>query len=101
LAESSSGDRFYTWEDRDLLLNISVQPRSSRNSISGIHNNRLRIKLTAAPVDGRANQALIKLLGKAFAVPGGQISIEKGENSKSKRVRIRAPKLLPEFLKNS
>lgn len=100
LAESSSGEKVYEWVGDDLLLQISVQPRSSSNSISGIHNNRLRIKLTAAPVDGKANQALIKFLSKLFSVPIRQISIEKGETAKTKRVRICSPKNIPDLLKN-
>lgn len=101
MVASSSGNPLYQWVGDDLLLQISVQPRSSSNSISGTHNNQLRVKLTAAPVDGKANQALIKLLSKTFAVPARQISIEKGENARSKRVCIRSPKNIPDFLQKS
>jgi len=101
LAESSSGDRACQWVGDDLLIQISVQPRASSNAISGIHNNQLRIKLTAVPVEGKANQALIKLLSKTFAVPARQISIEKGENARSKRIRIRSPKVIPDILKSN
>lgn len=101
LAASSSGDQPFHWEGDDLLLNISVQPRSSQNVISGIRNGHIRIKLTSAPVEGKANQALIKLLSKAFGVALSQVSIEKGETSKSKRIRIQSPKILPDILKNT
>ncbi len=99
LAESSCGDLPYQWSGDDLLLRINVQPRSSINSITGVHNGELRVKLTAAPVDGKANQSLTKLLSKAFGVPASQVCIEKGDTSKSKRVRIRSPKILPEIIK--
>jgi len=82
-----------------LILRIRVQARSSIDSIIGINNGHLRIKLTVAPVDGKANQSLIKLLGKSFGVPVSQVCIEKGDTSKSKRVRIRSPKILPEIIK--
>lgn len=99
MAESSSGELPFQWSGNELILRISVQPRASINSISGVHNGHLRVKLTAAPVDGKANQALIKLLSKTFGVSVSQISIEKGESSKAKRVRIRSPKILPEIIK--
>lgn len=99
MAESSCGDLPYQWSGDDLLLRIKVQPRSSTNSIAGVHNGELRVKLTAAPVDGKANQSLTKLLSKTFGVPSGQVCIEKGETSKSKRVRVRSPKILPEIIK--
>lgn len=94
----------YQWQGDDLLLWITVQPRASRNEIGDIHDQKLRIRLTAAPVDGKANQSLIKLLSKTFGVAASQILIEKGETSKTKRVRICCPKTLPqvlEFLRNN
>jgi len=99
-AESSSGNVFYRWDGADLLLQIWVLPRASRDCIMGIHNNCLRVKLTTAPVDGKANQSLIKFLSKQLGVSASQISIEKGETSKTKQIRIRSLKSLPEILKN-
>ena len=99
MAESSCGEVPWQWSGEDLVLRISVQPRSSVNAISGIHNGHLRVRLTAAPVDGKANQSLTRLLSKSFGVPPSQIAIEKGETSKLKRVRILSPKILPEIIK--
>lgn len=100
LAESSSGKQTFQWQDEDLLLWVSVQPRSSRNALADIHDQKLRIRLTAAPVDGKANQSLIKLLSKTFGVSASQVIIEKGETSKTKRIRICSPKTLPDIVKN-
>lgn len=103
MADSSSGNpktsQSWQWQGDDLLLWVIVQPRSSCNAIGDIHDDRLRIRLTAAPVDGKANQALIKLLSKSFGVAASQITIEKGDTSKTKRVRVCCPKTLPQFLK--
>jgi len=101
LVESSSGEPPFKWEGEDLILQISVLPRSSINAIFGFHNNCLRIKLTAAPVDGKANQALVKFLSKIFGVSASHVAIEKGETGKLKRIRIKTPKLIPDFLKIS
>lgn len=99
LVESSCGEQPWQWSGDDLVLRISVQTRASVDAILGIHNGHLRVKLTSAPVDGKANQSLTKLLSKAFGVAVSGISIEKGETSKLKRVRIQSPKILPEIIK--
>ena len=80
----------------DLLLEVRVQPRASRSEIAGLHGGRLRIRLQAPPVDGRANAALIEFLAAAFGVPRARVIIEHGLASRDKRVRIRdAPVATP------
>lgn len=69
-------------------LSIRVQPRSSQNKICGVNNGALKIKITAPPVEGEANQAVIKLLAQCLGVPRTNISIAKGETSKNKLVDI-------------
>ncbi len=69
-------------------LNIRVQPRSSQNKICGETNGALKIKITAPPVEGEANQAIIKLLAQWLEIPRANISIAKGETSKNKLVDI-------------
>jgi hypothetical protein len=99
LAVSRCGEQAYRWDGDDLILRVSVQPRSSINAITEINDHCVKIKLTSAPVDGKANQSLTKLLSKAFGVSASQISIEKGEISKTKRIRISTPKILPALIK--
>jgi hypothetical protein len=80
----------------DLLLEVRVQPRASRSEIAGLHGGRLRIRLQAPPVDGKANAALIEFLAAAFGVPRARVIIEHGLASRDKRVRIRdAPVATP------
>lgn len=71
------------------MIDVRVQPRSSRSEIAGTHGERLRIRLQAPPVDGRANAALVEFLATTFDVPRACVSIEHGLAGRDKRVRIR------------
>ena len=80
----------------DLLLELRVQPRASRSEFAGTFGDRLRVRLQAPPVDGRANAALVDFLADAFGVPRARVIIEHGLASRDKRVRIRdAPVATP------
>ena len=70
------------------MIELRVQPRSHRSEIVGLHGGRLRVRLQAPPVDGRANAALVGFLAEAFAVPRAQVVIESGFAGRDKRVRI-------------
>lgn len=72
----------------DLVIELRVQPRASRSRIEGLHGERLRVRLKAPPVDGRANEALVELLAETFSVPRARVRIEHGVASRDKRVRI-------------
>ncbi|HZJ95802.1 MAG TPA: DUF167 family protein [Thiopseudomonas sp.] len=87
-------------ENDDLILFCHLQPGARRSEFSGMHGDRLKIRLNAPPVDGKANKQLIVFLSKAFGVAKNAIQIESGELSRQKRVRIKNPKKhpnLPEF----
>lgn len=89
---------WFSWKDEDLVLHLHVQPRSSKDGFGEIHNHRLKLRLTAPPVDGKANQQLIAFLGKQFGIPKTSIQITSGENSRLKSVLLRHPARLPENL---
>ncbi len=86
---------FYCWEGDTLTLSIRVQPRASRDEIVGPYGDRLKVRITAPPVDGRANAHLIKYLAKVFGVPRARVSLLAGESGREKRLRIDAPSRLP------
>jgi len=65
-----------------------VQPRASRDEVSGVHGDALKIRLAAPPVDGAANDALVNFLAAVFAVPRRAVRILAGESSRSKLVEI-------------
>jgi uncharacterized protein (TIGR00251 family) len=72
----------------DATLRIKVLPRSSMNMIMDFEGDVLRVKLTAAPVDGAANKALIQLLSKSFGLGKDSIHIVSGQKSRLKVVRL-------------
>ncbi|MCS7260260.1 MAG: DUF167 domain-containing protein, partial [Anaerolineae bacterium] len=63
---------------------VHVTPRADRDEISGWHADMLRVRLTAAPVEGAANEALTRLLAKCLDVPKRNIEIIKGGSSRDK-----------------
>lgn len=89
---------FFQWEHTDLLLSIHVQPRSSRSGVVGVQGDRLKIKLTSPPIEGQANAEVCQLLAKLFGVAKSHIILLSGETSRDKRLRIKSPKKLPDFI---
>ena len=69
-----------------ISIKIYVQPRSSRTRITGIHDGQLRLALTAPPVEGQANAQVIAFLAKIFRVPKKAVSLQSGEQGRTKRV---------------
>jgi uncharacterized protein (TIGR00251 family) len=69
-------------------LSVRVQPRASQSAVVGIHGDALKIRLSAPPVDGAANAALIEFLANTFAVSRRSVRILAGESSRSKVVEI-------------
>lgn len=99
MSRSQTSDAcFWRWDGSDLVLDCQLQPRASRDEFVGLQGDRLKIRLTAPPVDGKANAQLLGLLAKAFGVARRDIEIESGESSRLKRVRIRSPQCLPDAL---
>ena len=86
---------FYRWEDDGLHLFIRVQLKSSKDEFSEVMDERIKIRITAPPVDGKANKHLIKFLAKKFKVSKSQIKLKNGETSRNKHLIIQNPKLLP------
>ena len=69
-------------------FSVRVLPRASRSELVGKHDGALKIKIASPPVDGAANEELIKLLAKIFAVRKADVEIIGGQSSKLKRIRI-------------
>ena len=67
---------------------VRVVPRSSKSEITGIHGDALKIRLTAPPVEGRANEALIAFLAKRLGVRKSQVEIVAGATSRRKAIRV-------------
>jgi uncharacterized protein (TIGR00251 family) len=71
-----------------VTFDVKVVPRASRDKLGPRVGDRVKVQLTAPPVDGAANDALRALLAKAFGVPRGQVTILRGETSRQKTVRV-------------
>ena len=67
---------------------VQVVPRASKNEIAGIHGDALKIRLTAPPVEGKANEALIAFLAQRLGVRKGQVEIVAGATSRRKMIRV-------------
>jgi hypothetical protein len=65
-----------------------VAPSSSRNEIADVTDDAVRIKVTAPPVEGKANRALAAFLGKTFKIPKSRVKIVKGEAGRQKKVLL-------------
>jgi uncharacterized protein (TIGR00251 family) len=72
-----------------VFFQVRLTPRSSRNSIDGEHDGALKIRLTAPPIDSRANEALRKFLAAALHVSASSVTILSGEKSRTKRIQIK------------
>jgi uncharacterized protein (TIGR00251 family) len=76
--------------DDEVLVEVLVVPRASRTERVGWDaDGRLRVRLAAAPVDGRANRELLKFLAGELGVAAGQLRVSRGESSRRKTVAIR------------
>lgn len=89
--------KYFQWQDGDLLLSVKVQPRASKDEFAEVLGDSLKVRITAAPVDGAANKHLIAFLAKVFKVSKSQVTLISGETGREKRLRVQAPKHWPEM----
>ena len=67
---------------------VKVHPRARKNAITGTVGDALKLALTAPPVEGKANQAVIEFFADLFAIPRSSVTIASGETSRNKVIRI-------------
>jgi len=82
----------------DIVLAVLVQPRASREGFGGTVGDRIKVSLTAPPVEGAANEALCAFLAREFGVPKSRVTLESGAAGRRKRVRIASVVALPPAL---
>jgi uncharacterized protein (TIGR00251 family) len=75
-------------EKVDIVLRVWLQPGAGRTTVVGRHGDALKIKVAAPPEGGRANQAVAQLLSYMLGVPATSVTLESGETSRSKRLRV-------------
>lgn len=71
-----------------VTVRVRVQPRAAREAIFGERAGALVVRLTAPPVDGRANAALVRLLARALGVPAGHVHVLRGASGRDKTLRV-------------
>lgn len=71
-----------------VVLNVRAQPRSSRAGLDSLMGDAVKVRLRAAPVDGKANKELVETLADAFGLPKARVVFKGGETSKTKRVLL-------------
>lgn len=85
----------FSREGDDIILHLRIQAGASRNAFCGTWNGHQKLATHAPPVDGAANSAIQSFLAKAFGVSKSKVSIEKGNLSKLKKVRVSAARKIP------
>lgn len=69
-------------------IEVRLKPRGSKDELTGLRDGVLQAKVTAAPVEGKANKALCKLIAKRVGVAPSRVSVVRGEKSRDKLVRV-------------
>jgi len=77
-----------TEQPDSITVDVLVQPRASRAKLGPVHDGRLKVSVTAPPVDGEANAAVIELFAKRLGVPRSAVEVVAGASSRRKTLRI-------------
>lgn len=89
---------FYQWQGDDLILRVKVQPKASKDELAEILGDQLKVRITAPPVDGKANKHLLAFLSKLFKTPKSKIELLSGDTGRDKRLKIISPKQWPDCI---
>ena len=98
---SHSATDCFRWDGDTLILELRLQARASGNALIGVSNGRLRVRVSAAPVDGAANQKMIAMLAKEFGVAKSRVRLLAGASKRDKRAAIEGPQRRPACLERS
>jgi len=79
---------YYAETKEGVVVNVRAQPRSSRAGLDGLVGEAVKVRIRAAPVDGKANKELIETLADAFDLPKAAVRFVSGETSKLKRILL-------------
>ena len=85
---TASTPKFFEHHGAGVSLRIRVKPRASKSRVLGERNGELEVAVSAPPVDGAANEELVRVLAEHFDVPKSSIEIARGASGRSKLVRI-------------
>ena len=86
---------------KERFIKIYLQPKASRNEIVGDYRGGIKVRVTAPPAEGKANEELLRLLSKIWRIPRSCIEIIRGHHSREKVLRISDEKDLGVLRKDS
>lgn len=92
------------WHRREgdvITLVLHVQPGAKRTEVIGLHGDALKIRLAAPPIEGRANEAVLRFIADTFKVPLRNVQLKQGALSRHKVVLINSSTFEPESLLNA
>ena len=74
--------------EEKIFLSVHIQPNASKNEVSGMINEMVKIKITAPPVDNKANNECLEFLSNILHIPKSKLQIHKGQKTRSKIIQI-------------
>ena len=74
--------------DGCVTLTLHIQPGAKKTEFAGLHGDALKIRLAAPPVDGKANEALIKFVAEALKLPKSAVRLKSGQTSRRKVLEV-------------
>ncbi len=87
--ENMNNECKWLQETKDgVVLTVKAVPRAAKSEIAGVDDEWLRVRVKAPPVDGKANEALVKFFAEFYSLPKGSVSIVSGDTARLKRIRI-------------
>ncbi|MDD2485148.1 MAG: DUF167 domain-containing protein [bacterium] len=75
-------------KDGRLIFEVKIRPRASKDAVEGVRDGRLEIRTTAPPLEGQANERLIRILSKKLGISRSSLEILSGEHSRYKRLAV-------------
>lgn len=81
-------DWFRLGADGRITLTLHIQPGAKKTEFAGLHGDALKIRLSAPPVDGKANEALIKFVAETLKLPKSAVSLKSGQTSRRKVLEV-------------
>lgn len=86
---------------RGIRLMVQIMPNAKKSEVIGVLDDALKIRLHAQPIEGKANEALVRYLADALGVPKSAVTITHGHTSKRKMIEITASQLTPESVRSA
>lgn len=81
-------DWFRQTADGRITLTLHIQPGAKKTEFAGLHGDALKIRLAAPPVDGKANEALVKFVAETLKLPKSAVSLKSGQTSRRKVLEV-------------